>query len=86
MDNQRDRLQEMLDSLLQEIDEEINMTTDRQSYEALYKVAYRRHHELLGEIEDLLSQYFTMIGLTGDDAMGLLRRLHEKYIVHDWRH
>ena len=97
MSNQRDRLQEqsvalqeMFGSILREIDEEINMATGRPNYEALYKVAYRKHHELLGEIEDLLKKYdkesAACMQLTGEDLMGMLRLIHEKYIVHDWSH
>lgn len=61
------------------------MNTDRPNFEALYKIAYRKHHELLNEIDDLTSRHLHPdSSLTGNDAMGELRLIHEKYTVSDF--
>ena len=62
------------------------MNTDRPNYEALYRVAYRKHHELLNEIEDLIDQWSRCMAMTGSDVVGQIRLIHEKYITHDWSH
>ena len=62
------------------------MNSERPNYEALYKVTFRKHHELLNEIEDLLNDCDRAMGMTGEDAIGMLRLIHEKYTTHDWSH
>lgn len=64
------------------------MNTNRPNFEALYKVAYRKHHELLNEIEDLLNHWDEedekCMASTGSDVIGMLRMIHEKYATSDF--
>lgn len=58
------------------------MNTDRPNFEALYKAAYRKHQEMLNEIDDLIDAHGTEVErgiMTGNDAMGMLRRIYTKY-------
>jgi hypothetical protein len=58
------------------------MNSERPNFEALYKVAYRKHHELLSEIEDLVDLHNNGADVTASDVVGMVRRIHEKYITH----
>ena len=60
------------------------MSNDRPDYEALYKIAYRKHHKLLGEIDELLMSFESGAEMTGLDIARVLRRIHDKHITHDW--
>ena len=61
------------------------MNTDRPNYEELYKLAYRKHHELLNEIEDALKEHDRDFGATKSDTIGAIRMIHEKYTTGDFK-
>lgn len=64
------------------------MNTPRPNFERLYVTAYRRFHELLGRLEDVIN----LQGVSQAHAMTLgdvyekLREIHGEFATQDWSH
>lgn len=56
----------------------------RPDFEKMYKLLYRKHHELLNALEDTLQKYAADDTFTATDLAGTLAGLHGQHVAHDW--
>lgn len=57
----------------------------RPNFEQMYKLLYRKHHELLNALEDTLHKYAIEETFTASDLAGTLRELHGQHASLDWK-
>ena len=57
---------------------------NRPDFEQMYKLLYRKHHELLNALEDALQRYADDYKFAASNLADTLTRLHDKHVSHDW--
>lgn len=62
------------------------MNTPRPNFERLYVTAYRRFHDLLSRLEDVIALQGANLRLTDGDLFQRLREIHGEFATQDWSH
>ena len=58
---------------------------NRPDYEKLYRLCYRRYHELLSGIDEAIQmRLYTCPALTLTDMTETLQKLYDKHTISDW--